>query len=170
MVKSLLASIAVLISTASLASAQTLPSSFVPPVIPHAATVAMPRLEAPAKRTPWAFTALAVAGPLADGISTYWAIKQSGPIARVAEGNAFFHHLFGSNVTPGEILAFKIVQATVMGLNAHYTPPNRRERAIFAAVSSAVIFGVVSTMNVRGGLAARRLNATATITWGPGEH
>jgi len=110
-------------------------------------------------RTPWWATTLAVAGPLADGLSTVHAIKQSGPKARVMEGNTFYHKLFGADVKAGEIMAFKTAQAALMGLAVHYGGQTSRERAIGAALVQGALHTVVSVLNMRAAATARRLNA-----------
>lgn len=107
---------------------------------------------------PWWATTLAVAGPLADGFSTHYAIGQSGPYARVLEGNTFYHKLFGSNVTRNEILAFKVGQAALMGALVHYQGKSNRKAAIATALITAGINFTVSALNVRNGMLARDLN------------
>jgi len=101
--------------------------------------------EPPPQSAPkWAI-AMAAAGPLADGITTYHALQQPG----TAEGNAFFHHLFGSNVRPGEIFMFKVGQAALTGAVVYAAGKKDRKAAIGAAlVMSAINFGV-SVMNLR---------------------
>ena len=183
MVKRLIASMSIVIATVSVASAQdadatpasllatttaftqTLASASLPPAIEPVAllTDTQPK---PSKRTHWGITTLAVAGPLADGLSTYWAIRQSGPHARVAEGNGFYHKLFGQDVKPGEILGFKVGQAAVMGLVTHFAGENHRAHMIVTAAMSAVLHGFASTVNIKNGRAVRRFNATATIDLG----
>ena len=182
MVKPLIASLAIVIATVSVASAQdsaaetttllaattaltqTLASTSVPPAIePVSFDVEAPR---PSTRTHWSITTMAVAGPLADGLSTYWAMKQSGPYASVAEGNGFYHKLFGDDVKPGEILGFKIGQAAAMGLITHFASEKHRAHVIVTAAMSAVLHGFASTINIKNGRAVRRFNATATIDLG----
>jgi hypothetical protein len=183
MIKRLIASMSIVIATVSVASAQdadtsstallaattaftqTLASTPLLPAIEPVAllTETQPR---PSKRTHWGITTLAVAGPLADGLSTYWALKQSGPYARVEEGNTFYHKLFGNDVKPGEILGVKIGQAAVMGLVTHFAGEDYRARMIVTAAMSAVLHGVASTINIKNGRAVRRFNATATIELG----
>lgn len=84
-----------------------------------------------------------MAGPLADGLSTVYALRQSGPQARVIEGNAFYYKLFGSDVKPREILAFKIAQAAVMGYGVHVSGKHSLEKAVGSAIlQSAINFWV----------------------------
>lgn len=115
----------------------------------------------PKTGTPWWATSLAVAGPLADGMTTVYAIHASGPYARVAEGNPIFSKLFGSDVTPGEIMAFKVGQAALMGTLVHYQGKSNRKAAIATAVITAGINFTVSALNYRNGQRARRLNGGA---------
>ena len=117
--------------------------------------------QTPDKGAPWWATTLAVAGPMADGLSTHYAIGQSGPNARIAEGNGFYSHLFGSNVTRNEILAFKVGQAALSGLIIHYAGKEDRKRAIASAVIMAAIHATATTMNLRAARQARRLNGGA---------
>lgn len=105
----------------------------------------------------WA-VALAASGPLADGISTAWAMHQSGPHARVGEGNSVYRKLFGADVTGGEILAAKIAQAAVWGAVIHYAGKQNRKAAIGVAIATAAIHFTVSALNVRNGMRARELN------------
>lgn len=128
------------------------PVSFVAPV------VASPAAGEP-KAAPWWATTLAVAGPLADGLSTVYAIGQSGPQARVMEGNAFYHRLFGSDVKAGEIMAFKVAQAALMGAVVHHAGKRNRAGAISVAVLTAGVNFAVSALNVRVARHAQRLNA-----------
>lgn len=111
-----------------------------------------------AKPSPWWATSLAVAGPLADGISTVYALKQSGPNARVMEGNAIYARLFGADVKAGEILAFKVGQAALFGAVVHYAGKKERKAAIGVAILTAGINFTVSAMNYRNAQMARRLN------------
>lgn len=128
------------------------PVAFARPIAPAA-------LSNSARPAPWWATTLAVAGPLADGLSTYYGIKQSGPNARVAEGNGFYHHLFGANVKPSEILAFKVAQAALMGYGVHAVGRQSRERAIGSALIQGAVHAVVSVLNMKNAAKARRLNA-----------
>ena len=107
---------------------------------------------------PWWLTGLAVAGPLADGLSTYYAMQQSGPVAKVVENNRFFHHVFGSNVRPGEILAFKLGQAVIMGYGVHAGYRNDKEKAIGIALMQAVMGGWYAARNLDNAARARQLN------------
>lgn len=183
MVKRLIASMSIVIATVSVASAQdadaqstsllaattaltqTLASTSLPPAIQPVEFLPETQPK-PSKRTHWSITTLAVAGPLADGFSTYWAIKQSGPHAQVAEGNTFYHKMFGQDVKPGEILGFKIGQAAVMGLVTHFAGEKYRPHMLVTAAASAVLGGFASTINIKNGRAVRRFNATATIDLG----
>lgn len=135
----------------------TSPASLVPfatAVSPEAATIA--RLG-----TPWWATALAVAGPLADGLSTVYALRQSGPTVKVSEGNGFYHRLFGSNVKGGEILAFKVGQAALMGYSVHVTGKNSVKRAVGVALVQSSINFFVASRNMKTASMAKRLNAGA---------
>jgi hypothetical protein len=183
MVKRLIASMSIVIATVSVASAQdaelqsttpiavttaltqALASTTLPPAIEPVASVTEEQPKS-SKRTPWGITAIAVAAPIADGFSTYWAMKQSGPHARVGESNGFYHQLFGSDVKPGEILGFKIGQAALMGVITHFAPESHRARTIVTATMSAVLHGFASTINIKNGRAVRRFNAMATVELG----
>ena len=128
-------------------------STFPPPVEP----------EPPGKvtRTPRWATILAFAGPLADGATTCYAMAQSGPVVRVAEGNGFYHRLFGGNVTCGKVFGFKVLQSALSGTAVHYAGRQSLERAIGSAlIQSAINFGV-SAWNLRQARKARRLNRGA---------
>lgn len=138
--------------------AQELPSTPLIINVAHVAPVPMNHAPEKTSRTPWGWTLLAVAAPLADGASTWWGMSQSGPAVAVVEGNGFYHKLFGANVTGGKIMAFKIGQATVNGLATHFAPKDRRANAIFGAVFSGALHGYVSVGNVRNGRFARRAN------------
>ena len=107
----------------------------------------------------WA-TTLAVAGPLADGLSTWYAMRQSGPIAQSVEGNRFFHRLFGSDVKGGEIMLFKVGQAALLGALVHYNSTVRAHRAyaIYAAVVTVALHGWVASQNLRIAQRVKRLN------------
>jgi hypothetical protein len=86
----------------------------------------------------WAVV-LATAGPIADGLSTHYALGQPG----VREGNPFFSHLFGSNVTRNEILGFKVGQAALTGWAVHSVGKVDRKGAIgIALLTAGVNFGV----------------------------
>ena len=108
------------------------------------------------RSAPWWATAISVALPVADGLSTFYALQQPG----TAEGNRFFHHLFGSNVRPAEILGFKVAQGAVMGLSTHYGWRNRDRRAgiVFSMVVSGIVHGRVTAKNLDNAALARRLN------------
>lgn len=101
----------------------------------------------------WA-TALAVLGPLADGISTKWAMDQSGPNMKIAEGNP----IFGKNASGNKILGIKAGQAALQGLLTHLAREIAPNSARVAGVSSALIGGIPAAMNVRNGLKAREAN------------
>lgn len=112
-------------------------------------------------RTPnWA-TAVAFAGPLADGASTCWAMAQSGPSVRVREGNGLYHKVFGSDVSCGNVLTVKALQSVLSGLAVKYAGGHSREAAIGSALMQGVLHAVVSGWNVRNGLKARRVNGGA---------
>jgi hypothetical protein len=106
----------------------------------------------------WA-TMLAVAGPLADGLTTVYAIGQSGPNARVVEGNAFYYKLFGADVKPAEIMAFKVGQAALMGSFVHFIGKRSHKAAIAAAILQSAANFFVASQNVRTARSAGRLNA-----------
>lgn len=91
----------------------------------------------------WA-VALAASGPLADGVSTYYALQQPD----VREANQFYARLFGSDVTPGEILAVKVAQAAVFGAVVHAAGKQHRKAAIGVAILTASIHFAVSAWNV----------------------
>lgn len=110
------------------------------------------------KPAPWWATTLAVAGPLADGVSTVYAMKQSGPHARVIESNGFYRGLFGADVTSGEVMAFKVGQAALFGAIVHYAGKKDRKAAIGVAILTAGINFTVSALNVRAAQQARRMN------------
>jgi hypothetical protein len=124
----------------------------------------LPDLAVQSNRSPWWATTLAVAGPIADGLSTMYALNQSGPAGRVYEGNGFYQHLFGSNVRPGEIMAFKVTQAAVIGLATHFAPKDRRAQVIANVVMSGAIYSVVTTMNMQAAAKARRDNRAISLT------
>lgn len=101
----------------------------------------------------WA-VALAVAGPIADGVSTYYALQQPG----VIEGNGFYRQLFGADVKPAEILAFKVAQGVLFGAIVHEAGRKNRKAAIGVAIATAAINFTVSAMNYRNAQQARRVN------------
>lgn len=101
--------------------------------------------------TPWWATTLAVAGPLADGASTVYAMRQPG----VVEGNPVFYHLFGSDVTSGEIMAFKVGQAVLVGTVVHYAGKRNRKAAIGVAVATFAINAVAVGINLRAARSAQ---------------
>lgn len=92
----------------------------------------------------WA-VGLAVAAPIADGVSTVYAMRQPG----VGEGNPFYHTLFGPDVTGGQVMAFKVGQAAVMGVVVHQVGKRSRKGAMALAVVSAGINFGVSALNYR---------------------
>lgn len=110
--------------------------------------------QTPAKPAPWWATSLAVAGPLADGLSTHYALGHPS----VREGNPFFAHLFGSNVTRNEILAFKAGQAALYGWVTRSDWNRNRERAIGLLAVNVVVHAVVSGFNIQAARQARRLH------------
>lgn len=133
----------------------TSPASLVPFVAPvDAESSALAR-----RGAPWWPTALAIAGPLADGFSTMYAMRQSGPNARVAEGNGLFHKLFGSDVTAGEILAFKVAQAALVGYGVRVTSKSSLEKAVGSALLQSAVNFWVTSQNMRNAARAKRLNA-----------
>ena len=157
--------VALLWLTPTSVSAQSLPGTWTPVFDALMATVAPQRPTMAPRRTPRWVTTLAVAGPLADGLSTYWAIHQSGHGAAVTEGNGVFGRIFGSDVTPGEILAFKVGQAALSGLATHFASEETRPNVILSAIISVGIHGTVSARNIKNGRQARRWNASATVVW-----
>lgn len=106
--------------------------------------------QTPQEAPRWAVV-LGASGPLADGASTYWALQHPN----VREGNPFFYKLFGSNVQPGEILAFKVGQAALTGAALHYLGKEDRKGAIGLAIVTAAVHFWVSALNVRNGMKAR---------------
>lgn len=122
------------------------------------ASASGPMLVEKPKGTPGWATSLAVAGPLMDGASTVYAINQSGPKARIAEGNGFYYRLFGSNVRPGEIFAFKVGQSVLMGAIVHAAGKEHRGLAIGAAVIQFAVNAWATSQNMRNAGIVRRLN------------
>jgi hypothetical protein len=106
----------------------------------------------------WA-TTLAVAGPLADGLTTIYAIRQSGPNARVVEGNRLYYKLFGADVKPAEIMAFKVGQAALMGSFVHFIGKRSQKAAIATAILHSAVNFYVASQNMRTATAAARRNA-----------
>ncbi|MDP2054398.1 MAG: hypothetical protein Q8N52_04375 [Acidobacteriota bacterium] len=100
-----------------------------------------------------------MAGPLADGLSTVYALRQSGPMVKVSEGNGFYHHLFGSDVKAGEILAFKVGQAALMGYAVQVGGKHSREGVIGSAIIQSALHFFVASRNMKTASLARRLNA-----------
>lgn len=123
--------------------------------------------EAPHKpMSKWWAVAVA-AGPLVDGATTWWAMSQSGPGMKIREGNGFFQKLFGQDVKAWEIMAFKAGQAAILGFGMHEIGKTKDgvERVIYSVVLNSVVSGVASTINVRRGMQARRLNAAYAVQW-----
>lgn len=142
-------------------SAEAVLSGTSPNLVPLAGPVE-PESSLPKPRNaPWWATTLAVAGPLADGLSTMYAIGQSGPRAQVVEGNAFYSKLFGANVKPGEIMAFKVAQAAFMGYVVHAGGRYSQEKAIATALLQSAVNFFVASRNMRSAATAKRLNAGA---------
>lgn len=112
----------------------------------------------PPKGTPWWATSLAVAGPLMDGASTVYAINQSGPKMQIKEGNGLYYRLFGSNVRPGEIMAFKVGQAALMGAIVHAAGKEHRGLAIGAALVQFAVNAWATSNNLHAAGIVRRLN------------
>lgn len=111
----------------------------------------------------WA-TAISIAGPLVDGLSTVYALRQSGPARHVQEGNGLYQRLFGADVKPGEILGFKIGQAVVMGLATHFAPKDKRAQVLFNVIAAGALQSFATTMNIREGVRARRANRAGSPT------
>lgn len=126
-------------------------TGFAEPIVPETVSITAP--SAPK----WA-TMLAIAGPLADGLSTMYAMRQSGPHARVAEGNGFYGKLFGSNVKGYEIMAFKVAQAAFFGYSTHVGGRKNMERAIGSAIMQSAINFWVTSRNMKNAAKARSLN------------
>jgi len=110
------------------------------------------------KGAPWWATTLAVAGPIADGLSTHYAIGQSGPNAQIIEGNGFYYKLFGSDVTSNEIMAFKVGQAALTGLVVHGAGLTHRKAAIAGALIMFSVNAIATGYNLRAAGQAKRLN------------
>ena len=106
-------------------------------------------------------------GYMADGATTWWAMSQPGPAAKIRETNGFYHKLFGPDVKGWQVMAFKTGQAAVLGFGLHqiakHTPG--KERVVYVAVLHTVVSGVISTVNIKRGLSARRLNAAYAVQW-----
>lgn len=146
-------------STSLLISAEaTQLASFQSGFVGAATPVAPAASDLSARQTPWWATTLAVAGPIADGLSTVYAIRQSGPNARVIEGNGLYYKMFGSDVKPGEIMAFKVAQAALMGTVVHFGGRHSREMAIGTAILQSGINFFVASLNMRTAAKAKRLN------------
>lgn len=111
----------------------------------------------PTEGTPWWATTLAVAGPLADGATTVYALRQPG----VVEGNTFYYRLFGSDVKAGEILAFKVGQAALFGAIVHAAGKQNRKAAIGVAVLTFGINVAVSGWNMKQAQRAQQLGRTS---------
>lgn len=89
----------------------------------------------------WA-VGLAVAAPMADGLTTWSALQRHG----VREGNP----IYGS-ASANRILGLKVGQAVAQGLIVRAIGKRTRKGAIVAAVVPAVVYGVVSVRNLRAG-------------------
>jgi hypothetical protein len=124
------------------------------------ATAAESTADAAPSAPRWA-TALAIAGPLADGLTTVYAMRQSGPNVRVVEGNGFYNKLFGTDVKPAEIMAFKVGQAALMGSFVHFIGKRSHKAAIATAILQTAANFFVASQNVRTARTAGRLNAGA---------
>src|SRR5688572_29491395 len=76
------------------------------------------------------------AGPVFDGATTWWAMSQSGPAARIREGNGFYHKLFGNDPKGWQIMAFKTGQAAILAYGMHEIGKNKDgvERVIYSVV------------------------------------
>lgn len=128
-------------------------------LVPFEATVSPEAASITRRGTPWWPTALAIAGPLADGLSTVYAMRRSGPNARVVEGNGFYHKLFGANVKAREIMAFKVAQAAFMGYGVHVGGKHSLERAVGSAILQSAVNFWVASRNMKAASLAKRLNA-----------
>lgn len=95
-----------------------------------------------------------VLGPLADGISTKWAIDQSGPNMQVRELNP----LFGKNPSSNKILGIKAGQAAIQGLMSHFVGKKSPMVAKILGAMNAGVGGAMAVKNVRNGLAAKKAN------------
>lgn len=147
-------------STSLVASAEAaLAAASAPEMVAFASPVSPDSTVPTPRPAPWWATTLAVAGPLADGLTTVYAINQSGPNARVVEGNGFFQKLFGADVKPGEIMAFKVGQAALWGAIVHYAGRTERKPAIGVALLTAGVNFFVASRNMRNASTAKRLNA-----------
>jgi len=102
--------------------------------------------------SPWWATSLAVAGPLADGLSTRYAMQQPG----VREINPVYPLIFGDDVNGDQIMAVKVAQAVVIGTVVHQVGKTNRKQAIGIALVSAAIHFSVSAWNVRQAQQAQR--------------
>jgi hypothetical protein len=109
----------------------------------RALTLCLCLLSTPAwaqERAPWWATSLAVAGPIADGLSTQAALKQPG----IVEANPFFSGWSGN-----EILAFKVAQGAAMGYVVHRIGTRSRKAAIGTALVMTAVNVTVTSLNVR---------------------
>ncbi len=113
----------------------------------------------------WA--AAVAAGPMIDGATTWWAMSQSGPGMKIREGNGFYTKLFGPDVKAWQIMAFKTGQAAILAYGMHEIGKSKDgvERVIYSVVLNGVVSGVASTINIKRGLQARRLNAAYAVQW-----
>ena len=130
-------------------------------LVPFAVSVAPEGTSVAKRRTPWWATTLAVAGPLADGLSTVYALRQSGPNARVSEGNGFYRHLFGSDVKAREIMAFKAAQAALAGYAVKVGGGYSLETVVGSAIIQSAIHFFAASQNMKNASLAKRLNAGA---------
>lgn len=114
----------------------------------------------------WWAAAVAV-GPMFDGATTWWAIRQSGPGMTVREGNGFYKKLFGPEVKGWEIMAFKTGQAAILAFGMHEIGKNKEgvERVIYSVVLNGLVSGFAGVVNIRQGMQARRLNAAYAVQW-----
>lgn len=113
------------------------------------------------------WVAAVAAGPLIDGATTWWAIGQSGPAMTIREGNGFYHKLFGPDPKGWQVMAFKTGQAAVLAWGVHEIGKNKEgvERVIYSVLMNCAVSGVASTLNIRRGMRARRLNAAYAVQW-----
>lgn len=109
---------------------------------------------------------VAAAGPMFDGATTWWAMEQSGPHADAMEGNPFFHTVFGDDVKPLEIFAFKAGQAALTAAATHYLlKTGKKKRIASALIANVVTHATIGTMNIKNGRKVRRLNLQGSMSW-----
>lgn len=113
----------------------------------------------------WA--AAVAAGPLFDGATTWWAMKQSGPAMTIREGNGLYQKLFGEDAKGWEIMAFKTGQAAILAFGMHEIGKRKEgvERVVYSVVLNSVVSGIAGGINIKRGLQARRLNAAYAVQW-----